>query len=132
MELGPEKQQTMMFDALNALADMHSGDIPFPRKISFPTCSVSCFGCCVSTVLVEIALLITVCPSSLLAWRLDTTMAPWLAVGVFHRDLTLGNVMGNVDCTFKVIDLGMSGPSMPNFVHEEEADRRFSHRCAMP
>ena len=32
MELSPEKQQTMMFHALNALADMHSGDIPLPLK----------------------------------------------------------------------------------------------------
>ena len=59
-------------------------------------------------------------------------MTPWLVVGVFHRDLTLGNIMGNVDCTFKVIDLGMSGPPMPSFVHEDEADRRFSHRYSMP
>ena len=35
--------------------------------------------------------------------------------GIYHRDIGVRNLMANVDCKFKIIDFGLSAPTMPDF-----------------
>ena len=121
LKLPAESQKKMMFNVLSALDEMHQGKQapPSPHHLyKRSTHSLLWYDAHLSMA-VECMNLLGLISRSL----------PLSTAGIYHRDISGWNIMGNFDCSFKVIDLGMA--SHVAAIKASGFRRYGSHRCGM-
>ena len=62
---------------------------------------------------------------------LISSSSPLFTAGIYHRDITGRNIMGNFDCSFKVIDFGVACHEAANTPFYRRYRKDWSPRCGI-